>query len=455
MILKYDRIIHVVSNKSAKMKRRDFIKSATATSAGLIILPASTLAGNGAGSKMNIALIGVYGRARRLWETLKSENVVALCDVHAENMARGAAVFPGAKQYTDWRKCLEQKDIEAVVVCTPDHHHAFISIWAMNRGMHVYCEKPLGDCVFEAREVRRTYLANKHRVATQHGTQRHAYENFDRVAEWVRSGAIGDLLGAKAWGNRTHNKTGYLPGVGSAPKHVDWEQWIGPVQMHPYNPEYLSGNCLQWNMYDDFGSWQVGDMGSHTVDLAWNAIDAEIPTLAEASGDPWNPEVCPSDHHSRFIFPANDWRKEISVEWYQGTLKPKAPHKAIDISKIGHGVMFNGTKGAIIADFRTRMLIPAVTGADMTYYDPPARNEVAPPMGDFMGEWITACKTDLQTTCNFDYAACLIETLMLGLTAHRAGKELRYDPEEGRVTNDPIANDYLKKEYRKGWVLNG
>ncbi len=156
-----------------------------------------------------------------------------------------------------------------------------------------------------------------------------------------------------------------------------------------------------------------------------------------------------------FNFPANDWRGEITVEWFQGTLKPEAPHNAIDMSKIGHGAMFRGTKGTVIADFRTRMLIPAVEGADMTYYHSPNSNEVAPPHGSFVGQWINACKGDLKTSCDFDYAGRMIETLMLGLVAHRAGKELKYDSAAGRVTNDSVANDYLRKEYRKGWVLNG
>jgi len=398
------------------MKRRNFIKSAAAAGAGLMILPGCVTKGKGANDKLNIALIGVYGRGLVYWEALKTENVVALCDVNADNMAMAASEFPNAKQYTDWRKCLEQKDIEAVIIATPDHHHAFISIWAMNRGMHVYCEKPVGECVFEAREVRKCYLANRRKLATQHGTQRHAYENFDRVSELVRNGAIGELQEVQAWGNRTHNVKAYRPAAGPPPETIDWEQWIGPVQMHPYNPGYFSGgpgmNCLQWNMFHDFGSWQVGDMGSHTMDLAWNAIDAGLPTTARATGDPYNTDVCPSDLHASFNFPANDWRGDILVEWYQGTLKPEVPHPAIDITKIGHGVLFKGTKGALISDFRTRMLIPVEEGGDMTYYD-------------------------------------------AGLAAHRAGSELNYNSAEGRVTNDAVANDYLRKEYRKGWVLNG
>jgi hypothetical protein len=441
------------------MKRRNFVKSTAATGIGLLVLPGFAGNGQSAGSKLNIALIGAYGRGKSFWEILKTENVVALCDVYADNMALAAKEFPNAKRYTDWRKCLDQKDIEAVIIATPDHHHAFIAIWAMNRGLHVFCEKPLGECVYEAREVRKTYLANSHKLATQHGTQRHAHENFDRVEELIRDGAIGELQIVQAFGNRTHNRTGYLPDAGPAPDTIDWEQWIGPVQMHPYNPGYFVGkpgmNCLQWNMYHDFGSWQVGDMGSHTMDLAWNAIDAGIPTSIEVTGDPYNNEVCPSDLHAIFAMPANKWRGEFQLEWFQGTLRPESPHKAIDISQIGHGVLFRGTKGVLLADFGSRMLIPVNKSADMTYYNSPSAKKIAPAHGDFVQQWLTACKGDLKTSCDFDYAGRMIETLMLGLVAHRAGKKLEYDSVAGRVTNDSAANDYLTKEYRNGWVLNG
>jgi len=442
--------------------RRTFLASSLATGAGLTLLPSGTLAGKGAGGKLNIALIGAYGRAKAHYGNLKHENVVAICDVHAGNLAQAAKVFPGAKQYVDWRRCLDQKDLDAVVCCTTDHTHAFISIWAMNRGLHVYCEKPLGDCVYEARAVREVYLKNKGKLATQHGTQRHAGDNFDRVAELVKGGAIGDLKDVHAWGNRTHNKTAYLPAKGTPPATVDWDKWIGPTQMHPYNPDYLSGrpgaNCLQWNMYHDFGSWQVGDMGSHTMDLAWNAIDASAPTSAKAdseASDPYNPEVCPSALKAVFNMPANDWRGEIRLAWYQGGPMPNSPLRALDLKRIGHGVMFKGTKGVIVADFGSRILIPSGKNADMTYYNSPTQEQVAPPIGGFQQEWIDACKGDLKTSCDFDYAGRMIETLMLGLAAHRAGSEIKYDEKKMKITNNPAANAFLKKEYRKGWKLNG
>ena len=167
--------------------RRTFLASSIATGTGLTILPSGTLAASG--DKLNIALIGAYGRGKQHHHDLKTQNVVALCDVHAENMASAVKVFPNADTYVDWRKCLERKDLDAVVICTPDHHHAFISIWAMNRGLHVYCEKPLSECVQEARAVRDVYLKNINKLATQHGTQRHAIPNFDRVAEMIKGGA--------------------------------------------------------------------------------------------------------------------------------------------------------------------------------------------------------------------------------------------------------------------------
>ncbi|VGO22722.1 Gfo/Idh/MocA family protein [Pontiella sulfatireligans] len=442
-------------------KRRTFLASTIATGAGLTLLPSGTLAGNGAGAKLNIALIGAYGRAAQHYKNLHTQNIVAICDVNADNMAKAAKQFPKAKQYIDWRKCLDQKDIEAVVICTPDHHHAFISIWAMNRGLHVYCEKPLGDCVMEARAVREVYLKNKNKLATQQGTQRHANPNYDRVAELVKGGAIGELKDVHAWGSRWHKETAYRPAAGPAPSTIDWEQWIGPTQMHPYNPEYFQptrgpgSGCLQWNIYQDFGSWQVGDMGSHVMDLAWNAIDADRPTNIKADGDAPNAEVNPSAMRAIFEMPANDWRDEIRLVWYQGGPMPKSPLKALDLTKIGHGVMFKGSKGVIVSDFNNRMLIPLGKDTDMTYYKSPTPDQVAPPIGDFQQQWFNACKGDLKTCCDFDYSGRMVETLMLGLAAHQAGKELEYDAKTGTITNDPAANALLTKPYREGWVLNG
>lgn len=441
------------------MRRREFLKCA-ATGAGLVILRSGTLRGENAPSKkLNVALIGAGGRAEAHYGPISSENVVALCDVDETHLAGAAQKFPNAKHYVDWRKCLDQKDLDAVICCTTDHTHAFVATWAMNRGLHVYCEKPLANSVEEARMVRATYLKNKDKLATQVGTQRHSDPNFARVRELIRDGAIGELRNVQAWGNRQIRKPGYLPAEGTPPPTLHYDLWLGPSPEHPYNPGYFGAkpgaNCLHWNMYWDFGSGQVGDMGSHTMDIAWNAIDAGLPTSAEAEGDKFSPDVTPVELKATFEHPANDWRPAIRVMWYQGGAMPESPKEYIDLKKIGHGAMFKGSQGFLVADFNTRVIFPYGKEADMTYYKPRPKDQVAPPMGHFQKEWTDACKGNLKTSCNFDYAGTMIEQMLLGLVAYRTGEKLQYDGAAGRVTNSAKADELLRRKYRDGWVLNG
>ena len=442
----------------ARIQRREFLKSAAATGAGLLILPNSAVFG--ANERLNIALVGAYGRATAHYDGLADENVVAICDIDEKHLDLAAEKFPKAERYVDWRKCLEQKNLDAVVCCTTDFTHAFVANWAMNRGLHVYCEKPLGNSVEEVRTVRATYLKNKDKLATQVGTQRHAYENFNRVRELILGGAVGELREVCAWGNRQLPRPGYLPAEGAPPETLHYDLWLGPIPDHPYNPGYFAGkpgaNCLSWNMYWDFGSGQIGDMGSHTMDLAWNALDAELPATAEAEGDPFNPEVTPVKLRETFQIPANDWRPAIKLSWHQGGDMPKSPLECVDLDKIGHGAMFKGTRGMIVASFHERILIPNDEHrSDMTYYTPPAPEKVLAPVGNFQKEWMNACKTDLKTCCDFDYGGKLIEMMLLGLVAYRAGKTLDYDGAKGEVTNSAEGNDLLSRKYRGGWTLNG
>lgn len=442
------------------MQRRSFLKSAAIAGAGAMVSPRLRLFGADApGNKLNVALIGVWGRALAHYKMLEGENVVALCDVSEKKLSDAARKWPQAKTYTDWRRCLDQKDIDAVVICTADHTHAFVANWAINRGHHVYCEKPLANSVEEARVVRANYLKHRTKIATQVGTQRHAYENFNRVRELVLDGAVGELQQVSAWGNRQLRRPGYLPAAGEPPSDFHWDLWLGPSPAHPYNPDYFSGgagmNCLQWNMYWDFGTGQVGDMGSHTMDLAWNAIDAGLPTSAEARGEPYHPEVSPVMLELHFQHPANHWRPGIKVSWYQGGAMPASPAPWVDLNKIGHGALFEGSRGALVAEFNARLLIPLGNAADMTYYRPRKKQDLLPPLGDFQQEWVKAAKGNLKTSCDFDYGGTLIEQMMLGLVAYRVGKKLDYDGTTGRVTNVPEANELLRRTYRPGWSLDG
>ncbi len=443
------------------MRRREFLKTAAAAGIVPMIMPGVRLFGaDAASNKLHIALIGSWGRGEAHFGPISSENVVALCDINEEHMVGAAERFPKATKYVDWRQCLEQKDIDAVVICTTDFTHAFVANWALNRGMHVYCEKPLGNTVEEVRTVRANYLKNKNKLATQVGTQRHELENFNRVQELIRDGAIGTVTDAYAWGNRQIRRKGYLPAEGTPPAHLHYDLWLGPIATdHPYNPGYFSGgpgaNCLQWNMYWDFGSGQVGDMGSHTMDLIWDAVEAELPTTAEGKGQEFNPEVTPVELETHFDFPANSWRGPMRISWYQGGYMPRTPKEYIDLNKIDHGAMFKGTKGFLICNFDSRIILPIGKDTDMTYYNRRPKEKILPAIGNFQKEWINACKGNLKTSCDFEYGGNCIEMMLLGLVAYRVGKKLEYDGATGQVKNSPEANALLRKQYRQGWTLNG
>jgi predicted dehydrogenase len=371
------------------MQRRDLLKSAAVSAAGLTILKSGTLRGQNAPSnKLNIALIGVWGRGTAHYNVMRNENVVALCDVNELRTKEALELFPNAKTYTDWRRVLDQKDVEAVIICTADHHHAFIANWALNRDMHVFCEKPLGISVEEARVVRANYLKRKSKVATQHGTQRHAYPNFERIRELILDGAIGELKTVHSWDSRKLPRPGYPAAEGQPPSFLHYEQWIGPSPYHPYSPQYFGGslglNCLFWNMYRDFGVGQMGDMGAHTMDLVWNAVDAGAPLAVEVDQeltDKYDPNICPVRLKATFDHPANNWRGPIQLVWYQGGLKPDSPRSFVDVAKIGNGAIFEGTKGSILADFTTRMILPNNDDGDLSYYKRRSKNELLPLIG--------------------------------------------------------------------------
>jgi hypothetical protein len=196
-------------------------------------------------------------------------------------------------------------------------------------------------------------------------------------------------------------------------------------------------------------------MGSHTMDLAWNAIDAGLPTSAQGKGDPFNPDVTPVKLESHFDMPANNWRPAIRLGWYQGGAMPRSPKPYVDLNKIGHGAMFKGSKGYVIADFGSRLVLPFGDDADLTYYKKRSEDEIIPDLGHFQEEWTKACKGGLKTSCDFEYSCNLIETMLLGLVAYRVGKKLEYDGARGRITNSAEGNNLLSRKYRPGWTLNG
>ena len=441
---------------NSQMKRRTFLKSSAVAGAGFVVLKSGILkAGQSPNEKLNIAAIGVRGRGADDLNGVKSENIVALCDVNAKNLAEAAKLFPKAKTYEDWRKCLEQKDIDAVVCATTDHTHAFINIWAMNRGKHVYSEKPLANSVEEAHIVRQTYLKNRNKLATQMGTQIHASDNYRRMVELIRNGAIGTPSEVRVWCSRTPAGGSYLPEIKPIPDYINWDLWIGPSSYHPFNPDYIKGGCLSWNRFWDFGSGQIGDMGSHMIDMAYWGLDLKLPTTCKAEGTEFNPDTCPQWLTAEWDHPANGWRPAVKVYWYDGGKKPGMPSKAFDREWLFKGALFKGDKGWLLADYGLRILMPRQNENDMTQYKSPKPDELIPPSLGHHKEWIVACKTGSPTTCNFDYSGALIEHNMLALVAYRVGKKLDWDSKNLKATNCPVAEKYIRKTYRQGWVLNG
>ncbi len=436
---------------SRTIKRRDLLKTAAVSGAGALFVQPGVLTGAQAPSdKLHIAAIGVGGRGWADIQGVRSENIVALCDVNKKNLNRAAKHFPRAQTYEDWRKCLDQKDIEAVICATTDHTHAFINIWAMNRDLHVYSEKPLANSVEEAHLVRRTYLKKKRKIATQMGTQIHASENYRRMVELVRNGAIGTPKEAHVWCSRKPQGGSFLPEVKPVPEHLNWDLWVGPAPFHPYNPGYVD-HCLKWNRFWDFGSGQIGDMGSHMMDMAYWAYGLSLPTTCEAQGSPHNPATVPTWLTAQWNHPANSWRPAVKIHWYDGGKKPKMPSPAFN-QDLFKGALFIGDKGSLLCDYGFRILQPK---GDLTYYTQPEPGELIPPSPGHHREWIIGAKSGRPTLCNFDYAGALVENNMLALVAYRVGKKLKWNAEKLKAVNCPEADKYIRKTYRNGWKLNG
>jgi len=442
---------------SHSINRRDFMKAGAAGATGLTILGPGVLAkGNSPNDKLNIAGIGLGNRGTSDLDHMHSENIVALCDIDEDALARAGNKYPNAKQYVDFRKCLEQKDLDAVVVAPYDHVHAMISIWAMNRGLHVYCEKPIADSVEEARMLRQVYENNRDKLATQMGTQRHAYDNMARVAELVQRGAIGAPRSVHVWNNREPAMRGPYPAKTPVPKKIHWDLLIGPAPHHPYNPQYVQQDgCLQWNFLRDFSSGQLGDMGSHNMDIAWRPLELGRPeNVTVTHGPEVHPQANPSWLVAEWQHPANDWRPEITVRYMHGKRRPSKPSHVFNLDAINHGALFKGDKGYLVAGFKSRYLM--LTDNDMRQFDPPEEKDDLLDSPHHHREWIRAAKGEKQTGTDFVYSGDLTEQNLLALIAHRyKGETLEYDAKNMKFPNKPEAEQYLSKEYRHGYTLNG
>ncbi len=446
------------------LSRRTFLTRTTLTSATFSIVPSHILGLGGAESaneKLNIAAIGCAGQGGSGINNLKSQNIVALCDVDWAHAAGTFKQFPQAKKYKDYRTMLDDsRDIDAVIVATPDHHHAFASMYAIKLGKHVYCEKPLTHSVWEARQVAKA--AREKGVATQMGNQGQASEGTRRLAEMIWDGAIGKVREAHIWTDRPSNGlfNEYWPQGIARPKDapeipdtLDWDMWLGPAPERPYHPAYLP---FQWRGWWDFGTGALGDIGCHSFDPVFRALKLAHPTTVQATSSRVNGETYPLASMVTYQFPARGDMPELKLVWYDGGLRPPRPEFLADGKKMGTtGHMIIGDRGLLLASGGRWNLHPDKLAQD--YGEAPKTLPRSP--GHYV-EWIQACKGGKPAGSNFDFAGPLTEVVLLGNVCLRldmreelTGRVLRWDSDKFEFPNSDTATGFLRREYRKGWQL--
>jgi predicted dehydrogenase len=389
--------------------------------------------------RLNLAFIGCAGRGQANLEALASENVVALCDADERRAGPAFERHPKARRFRDFRKMFDEmpRQIDAVVVSTPNHIHAPASVMAMRLGKHVYCEKPLAHSVHEARVA--AEVAAEKKVATQMGTQIHAQGNYRRVIELIDAGVIGRVREVDVW-------TMAAEGGGDRPKEtppvpagLDWDLWLGPAPERPYHPCYLP---RQWHFWWDFGGGVLGNVGCHFMDLAFWALRLRHPKTIEASGSPLHKETTPPKMVIRYEFE----QPAVRLTWYQGQRSPRVETDRVPAWETGF--LFVGDKGMLLADYSRHVLLPEKQFAG---FKPPAPT-IPESIGHYR-EWIVACKTGNPAGCSFDYSGPLTETMLLGNVAFRLGRKIEWDPVRLETVNCPEAGPLIRREYRKGWTL--
>jgi predicted dehydrogenase len=449
----------VASFTAGMISRRRFILNSSIASAALGF-PAITRC-QSPNSKINIAFIGTGGRGGGNLKTIaaaKEVNVVALCDVNETNLYQAAGQHAGAAKFKDFRRLYdEQKDIDAVVVSTTEHTHAYAVLPALRMRKPVYCEKPLTHHVHEAQLIIEATRTAK--VATQMGTQIHGMPNYRRVVEAIQTGAIGKVTEchvcvSRAWGLQSAEdakKNGDIIHITDRPKvidavpdNLDWDLWLGPAPHRPFSNVYFPGP--KWYRWWDFGNGTMSDLGSHWNDLPWWALKLDAPLTIESTSPmgPAHSEIAPATMTTVYEYGPRGDMPACKVYWHQGATKPEI-WKDPAISPFGNGVLFIGDKGKLISDYsKHKVLIDGYTPPPKTIPDSPGQHE----------QWIQAVLHSTPTDSPFDtYSGPLTIANHLGNVAYRVGKKLEWDAASYSARNAPEAAAFLKREPRAGWRL--
>jgi predicted dehydrogenase len=436
--------------------RREFLRRSALAAAGFgfasraasaLTAPAFLETPGSPNEKVNFGIIGTANRAEANIEGVQHHNFVAICDVDDHYLAALAQRAPHAEKYNDFRKLLDRRDIDAVVVSTPDHIHAPATVLALKSGRHVYCEKPLAHTIHEARVAAETAAKNKR--ATQMGTQIHAGANYRRVVELIRSGAIGAVREAHVWVGKTWSGGDRPKDASPVPPHLHWDLWLGPAPERPYHEEiYLPAN---WRRWWDFGGGTLADMGCHHMDVVHWALELRHPTHVEAEGPPVHAETTPAWLIARYAHPAKNGRGPVTghvVRRRQTAAAVRGERSCAEAAGLGGRSALDRGKGMDAVGLRR---LQAAAGGSIRWFYAAAAFD--PGLDRPLRRMDPGHQDRQPTTCNFGYSGALSESVLLGNVAYRTGTKVEFDAEGCRITNSSQANALLQREYRKGWTL--
>ena len=405
------------------------------------------------GSRLNIAIIGAGGQGAPNLRGVSRDpgvQIVAICDVDEVRATNAFEKFPDAKKFTDFRRMYDAmgKEIDAVVISTPDHTHFHPAYRAIEMGKHVYLEKPMAHTVWEVRRL--TDLAAQKKVATQLGVQRHTLPSIHRAVEMVQSGAIGAVREVHAWvgSNRGRGMVPVPTDTPPVPPTLQWDEWLGPAAERPYHPTYAP---YGWRFWWDFGTGESGNWGCHILDIPYWALNLKYPVRVDNNaqfGTPPHPQTTPLLMHVTYGFPAEGQRPAMRLHWYHGT-PPILKERGLTEQAKGMNNLFIGEKGMLLAGFSRVALLP-----EEDFKDYKAPEPFIPKSPGFHREWLDACRGGKPATCHFDYSGPMTETVLLGNAAFRAGSGgFDWDAKKLQAKGNDKAQGYIRREYRRGWEV--
>ncbi len=435
-----------------RVTRRAFVTQVAAAGAVSALVPRAFIQAASASGKVNIACVGVGGKgADDLMQTSVGHNIVAICDIDEQRLAAAAMKFPKAKRYTDWRKLLEQKDIDAVTVSTPDHMHAPVTMSAMSLKKHVFTQKPLTHSIFEARKL--TEAASSGGLVTQMGIQHHASARLKTAVQVIRDGVIGKISEVHTWTDRPGKywKQGLLrtTQTDSVPSHLHWNEWLGVAPDRRFVTDLY--HPFHWRGWWDFGTGALGDMGCHILDPVVHALELGPPLTVEADGPEPHPESGPLWCVVNYQFGGTNHTTETcKLTWYEaGRMPPRDIFKApADWKGSLNGVLFVGEKGNLFVGFpEPAQLFPV--GEFPNYKLPEMQDH------NHYVEWTSAIAGKGKTSCPFSFSGPLSETVLLGNVAYRTGKMIQWDSASMKAVGVAEADRFIRRDYRQGWEVQG